>query len=133
MLKDIAIPVVEGIIVAIIKEGTTTEPEYNVYLINTQNIPLKNVLVSSTGYGVVKEEQVTTSTLRFYFEEVETASFVKIEGLTEELFAIANEYWVSYYIDGTIYDKKYIFLPETITENNFTIVPIILKKGVMIK
>jgi hypothetical protein len=44
-----------------------------------------------------------------------------------------NEYWVSFYIDKVIHDKKFIFLPGTINEEFFTSVPIIFKKGVMIR
>jgi hypothetical protein len=32
-----------------------------------------------------------------------------------------------------MHDKKYIFLPETIKEENYIMVPFINKKGVMIK
>ena len=34
---------------------------------------------------------------------------------------------------NVMYDKKYIFLPETIKEENFVLIPYINKKGVMIK
>jgi hypothetical protein len=50
----------------------------------------------------------------------------------EDVFRLANEYWVSFYIDGVIYDKKFIFLPETINPTFFTTVPVIGKKGVLI-
>jgi len=30
--------------------------EYNVYLINLKNSDIKNVLITSTGYGVINEE-----------------------------------------------------------------------------
>jgi len=33
-------------------------------------------------------------------------------------FHLYSEYWVSYYIDGQIYDKKFIFVPDSITEEN---------------
>jgi len=32
-----------------------------------------------------------------------------------------------------MYDKKYVFVPESITEENFTHVPVLNKKGVMIR
>jgi hypothetical protein len=50
----------------------------------------------------------------------------------DDVFRLNNEYWLSFYIAGVIYDKKFIFLPETINENFFTLVPVIEKKGVLI-
>jgi hypothetical protein len=44
-----------------------------------------------------------------------------------------NEYWVSFYIGKNIYDKKFIFLPESISEDNFTRVPFINRMGVIIR
>jgi hypothetical protein len=43
---------------------------------------------------------------------------VKIEPISPEVFHINNEYWVSYYIGNQIFDKKFIFVPESIREEN---------------
>lgn len=32
-----------------------------------------------------------------------------------------------------MYDKKYVFVPESVKEENFTLVPLINKRGVMIR
>jgi hypothetical protein len=45
---------------------------------------------------------------------------------------LTNEYWLSFYIDNTIYDKKYIFLPESIVDDNLSKVPLVNKPGVII-
>ena len=66
-------------------------------------------------------------------DEVSPKSFVKFEPMIETLFGLNNEYWVSFYINKVMYDKKYIFLPETIKEENLILIPYINKKGVMIK
>ena len=58
---------------------------------------------------------------------------MKIEPIMEDVFSLSNEYWVSFYIDKIIYDKKFIFLPETISSEYFTQIPILNKRGVMIK
>ncbi len=49
------------------------------------------------------------------------------------ILSINNEFWLSYYVNGVIYDKKFIFLTESITESNFMRIPIVNKPGVMIK
>ena len=56
-----------------------------------------------------------------------------IEPIMEEVFGLTNEYYVSYFMDGTMYDKKYLFLPETIDEKYLTTVPIMNEKGVLLK
>jgi hypothetical protein len=47
-------------------------------------------------------------------------------------FGLSNEFWVSFYIGEQVYDKQFVFLPETITPANFTMVPVLERKGVMI-
>lgn len=136
MRKDIDIPVVEGISVAVVKElneEKTTEV-YNVYILNQKSEPIDDVLVSSRGYGQNKStgEKITSSTLRHYIGTVKKKSFAKIEPIIEEVFGINNEYWVSFYVGSKIFDKKFIFLPETIVDENMVIVPLIEKTGVLI-
>jgi hypothetical protein len=133
MIKDIPQLVVENVALAIIKEkNELNETVWNTYLINMKDVKLEGVLVTSTGYGQINDEKVRTSTLRHFLDEVEPKSFVKIEPIIEEVFGVNNEYWLSFYLDQKMYDKRYVFLAESITEANFTMVPIINKKGVMI-
>lgn len=134
MKKDIEPPVVEDIAVAVVKEkNELNEDEWNVYLVNLKKVKIEGVLVSSHGYGSVNGEAVKTSTLRHFLDEVEPKSFKMFEPIMETLFGLNNEYWVSFFVNNVMYDKKYIFLPETIKEENFILVPYINKKGVMIK
>ncbi|MCX6294924.1 MAG: hypothetical protein NTX97_02470 [Bacteroidetes bacterium] len=134
MKKDITPPLVENIAVAVVKElNELNETEWNVYLLNLKNEKIEGVLVSSHGYGNINGEDVKTSTLRHFLDDVPTKSFVKFEPIMETLFALNNEYWVSFFLNNVMYDKKYIFLPETIKEENFILIPYINKKGVMIK
>jgi hypothetical protein len=134
MKKDITPPAVEDIAVAIIKEeNELAETEWNVYLINLKQIPIEGVLVSSQGYGMFEGKEVRTSTLRHFLDQVEPGAYQRIEPIMENLFGLNNEFWVSFYINKVMYDKKYIFLPETIREENFMLIPYINKKGVMIR
>lgn len=136
MKKDIEILQVEGVSVAVVKElnEEKTQEVYNVYLLNKKEVQIENVLVSSKGYGENKltGEVVKTSILRHFLGDVEPKSFVKIEPIIEEVFGLNNEYWVSFVCDNKMYDKKYIFLAETIIPNNMVNVPLIGGKGVVI-
>lgn len=134
MKKDITPPEVKDIAVAVVQEqNELAEMEWNVYLINLKTELIEGVLVSSMGYGHYNDEEVKTSTLRHFLDEVEAKSFKKIEPISDAVFGLNNEFWVSFFINKVMYDKKYIFLPETIKEENFVLVPYLNKKGVMIK
>ncbi|MFM2207026.1 MAG: hypothetical protein RL213_1001 [Bacteroidota bacterium] len=135
MLKDIHRPEVENLALAVVmeKDEETGETVWNVYLLNLYEQELTGVLVASKGYGELNGEPVKTSVLRHLFEHVAPLDFVKIEPIMPQLFGLSNEYWVSFYLDRQIYDKKYVFLPESITQQNFTAIPFINKPGVMIR
>ncbi|HOY49915.1 MAG TPA: hypothetical protein PK281_11000 [Flavobacteriales bacterium] len=133
MIKDIHTPEVTDIAIAVVREAGEEGDVWNVYLVNLKDVAIESVLVSSTGYGTVNDEPVKTSVLRHFLDRVGPMSFVKIEPIIEDVFVLNNEYWVSFYIDKVIHDKKFIFLPGTINEAFFTSVPIVFKKGVMIK
>lgn len=134
MLKDIPELVVEDIAVAIVKEKDEHDEEvWNVYFLNLKNAPVEGVLVTSNGYGEIAGEKRKTSTLRHFLDKVEARSFSKIEPIMEYVFGLSNEYWVSFFYNGHMYDKKYVFLPESIREENYTTIPLLNKKGVLIK
>lgn len=134
MKKDIEFPAVTDVAVAIITEkNELNQDEWNVYLINLKDQPIEGVLVSSRGYGEVNQEKRKTSELRHFLNVVGKKSFAKIEPIVEDVFGLNNEYWVSFYLGEKMYDKKFIFLPETISEKNLISIPIINKKGVLIK
>lgn len=132
MIKDIVFPEVEDVAVAIVQEIEGLD-EYAVYLINLKQNSISNVLVTSTGYGVINEAHRKTSTLRHFFEEIKSHDYIQIEPITKEVFGLSNEYWVSFTLDNQLLDKKFIFLPETIVPENFITIPVVNKKGVLIK
>jgi hypothetical protein len=133
MKKDIHAPTVEDIVMAIVLEENDGQNIWNVFLINLHIVPIKNVIVTSRGYGEINGEQRSTSTLRHFYEEIPDLEFTRGEPIMENTFGMTNEYWVSFYIDGQVYDKKYVFLPESISEKNFTMVPLLNVAGVMIR
>jgi hypothetical protein len=133
MKKDLPDNLVEEISVAVVLENETPESKvWNVYLINLKDTPIETVLITSKGYGLIDGKDLKTSTLRHKLEKVDANSFAKIEAIDDEVFGLNNEYWVSYYIGKDIFDKKFIFLPESIVESNFIKIPLVNKPGVMV-
>ena len=133
MLKDILVESIDGIAVAIIHElSDEMEMVYNVYAINYSKHLLEGVLVSSKGYGKINGEDKTTSALRHFLDTMPALSYCKIEPIPEELFVLNNEYWMSYYVEGKIYEKKYVFEANSINEESFEIVSLINKPGLLL-
>lgn len=133
MRKDIHIPKVEDVSMAVVKETSQADAEWGVYLINQKNVALENIIVSSKGYGVIDEEQIKTSTLRHFFDSVEPNATQKVEKIMPEVFGLNNEYMLTFYIDGTIYDRKFIFVPDSIVEENLIPIPLVELPGILIK
>jgi len=134
MKKDISPPLVENIAIAIVKEvNDQQEEEWNVYLLNLKQENIEGVLVTSKGYGIYNNEDVKTSVLHHSLDSIKGNDFKKIEPIVENVFGLSNEFWVSFFIKNVMYDKKYVFLPESIKIENFIQIPIINKKGVIIK
>lgn len=132
MKKDIEIPEVKNVTVAIVREQTLFETyDWKVYLINNNSVQLENTLVSSTGYGEKDGKLQKTSTLRHFLETVPAKSTALVEPIDENVFHLNNEYWVSYYIGDQIYDKKFVFVPETINENNLTYIKELELEGIL--
>lgn len=137
MRKELIGPKVEDVAVAIVQEiGENNKPIYNTYLLNLkENEILEGIIITSRGFGedVHTGEKVKTSMLRHCLEILLPNEAARIEPIMEEVFGLTNEYWVSFWINDKMYDKKYIFLPETIQEKNLKVIPVLGLKGVMIK
>ena len=131
MKKDIDFPKVEGVSMAITRQRNRESNEYDyfVYLINDKDEVLENVLVNSYGYS--KNQETKTSTLRHFVEEVAPLSSYRVEPIMPDLFKLVNRYWVSFYIDGQVYDKKFIFVPDSITDKNFSFLESVQLEGVL--
>lgn len=133
MLKDIPQLKVENVAVAVVKEQSNGADVWNAYIINLKNEVLEGVLITSKGYGMIEGEERKTSTLRHFIENIPPLSCAMIEPITDNVLNLNNEYWVSFYLNNTMYDRKYVFLPGVINEDFFTNIPLLDKRGVMIR
>jgi hypothetical protein len=124
---------VKDIAVAVVPEDEDGEITWMVYLLNLKNKELTNIIVTANGYGEVNDKPAKTSTLRYFIEKIAPRGYSPVELIMKDVFGLNNEYWVSFYIGQNIYDKKFVFLAESILESNFVTIPLLDKKGVMIK
>ena len=132
MKKDINLPEVKNVTLAVVREkNLLNQDEWKVYLINNNNFPIENTLVASRGYGEKDGEEQRTSTLRHFLETVKEKNFAIVESIDPKVFHLNNEYWVSYYIGREIYDKRFVFVPDSICEANLVFIKEIEKEGVL--
>lgn len=122
MKKDIIFHPVEGVKVAIVREtNELNEVQWNVIVINKNEKPITGVFVTSKGYGNTESgmnADIKTSTLRHFFPEIKPADYVVVEPIMPDVFPLNNEFWISYFLGNQIYDKKFIFVPDSIVEDN---------------
>ncbi len=135
MKKDIPNLKVKEVGIAIVpKDESNLEDElWDVFIVNFKREKIDSVLITSRGYGEMKGEKTSTTTLRHFFDSIGAVTAVQVEPIQPQLFAIANEYWVSFVYDSYMYDKKFVFVQGSISKQNLTTIPIINRKGVLIK
>lgn len=131
MKKDIEIPIVKDVYVAVAHEWNKEflSKDWNAYIINNRNTSIEMALVVSKGY----EGDVKTSTMRYAFGEVKAKGFEKIEMITEDVLSLNNEFYLTYYADNKLYEKRFVFEKNTVSENNLVRIPLLEMEGVFAK
>lgn len=126
------IPKVEGVFLALLEEKDNGE--YAVYLVNDRKDIMEGIIVTSVGFGenLQSGEALKTATLRHSLEVLLPEEYAKIELIIPEVFGLYNEYWVSFWIDEVLYDKKFLFLPDSIKIEDFTVLPRFNKRGIFL-
>tara|TARA_R110002167_G_scaffold13570_5_gene56207 strand:- start:4604 stop:4999 length:396 start_codon:yes stop_codon:yes gene_type:complete len=127
--KDIEIPIAKDVYVALIHEWNDEflSKDWNAYIINDRDTQIDMVLVVSVGYDGDRK----TSTMRHGIGVVGAKSYEKIELLQEEVLALNNEFFVTYYADNKLYEKRFLFETHSVNENALIPIPIIGKDGVL--
>ncbi|MFT5242428.1 MAG: hypothetical protein ACJA1H_000488 [Glaciecola sp.] len=131
MKKDIHIPKVEDVFVAVVQEQ---HPEYktddwNAYIINNKDVDLDTVLITSKGYS----EEKITPVMRHTIKLLPARSYAKIEFMQNDLLKLNNEFKVSFFEGNQMFDKIYVFRRDTINEKALQILPLMQLKGVLVK
>ena len=135
MKSDIKIPKVENVFLAAVQEWSDDFMEniWNVYLVNDSDFDLDSVMVVSKAFGTIDGEMKKTSLLRHVFMQVPAVSVVKIEMVEKSVLRLNNEFMVTYFIGSTLYDKKFIFKAQSITQDYVEEVPILFVDGVIVR
>ncbi len=132
MKKDIILPKVDRVDVVVILEDELTN-EYNVYLWNHSEDIIEGIIITSAGFGEdsLTGEKILTATLRHSLEVLLPNEVAKIEVIMPEVFGLYNEYWLSFWVNDVLYDKQFLFPPESIIPSKFKLINQFGKKGVL--
>ena len=135
MKKDIIVPEVENVFLAVIHEWSDDfmEKVWYAYLVNDSDFLIESVMVVSKAFGTIEGEMKKTSLLRHAFVEIPAVSVVKIEMIEKSVLTLDNEFMLTFFMDNKLYDKKFIFKANTIDEKNVEEVPILFVEGIIVK
>lgn len=133
MKKDIELPEVSDVFMAVVKEYNKEFQceDWNAYIINNKNVDLEMVLIVSKGYD--EDKLIETAVLRHKIEKLPAQSFAKVELLQEDVLKLTNFFNVTFFENSQMFDKKYLFEKGTIKEGNLRNVPMLNKRGIVIK
>lgn len=131
MKKDIVIPKVEDVYMAVVHEYNAIYKtnDWNAYIINTKEVGLDMVIIVSEGFSETKK----TATFRKRIDKLPAKSYAKVELMQEDLFALNNSFKVSFFEGNTMLDKTYVFRKNTINIKALQPIPLMKVKGVLIK
>jgi hypothetical protein len=135
MKKDIIIPEVENVFVAVVQEWSDDfmEKVWYAYLVNDSDFLIEGAMVVSKAFGTIDGEMKKTSLLRHAFAQVPAVSVVKIEMIEKSLLVLNNEFMVSFFIGSKLFDKKFIFKANSIHEDFVEEVPILFVDGIIVR
>lgn len=135
MRDELKGPKADNVGIAVVETiNQENEKEYNVYLVNLREDIMEGIIIASKGYGTnpTTGEKLKTSTLRHSLEVLLPNEAAKVEPIMPEVFGLANEFWVSFWINDDMYDKKFVFVPGSISEDNMKEIPVLGQRGVLI-
>ncbi|CAL2062268.1 hypothetical protein [Tenacibaculum sp. 190524A05c] len=131
MRKDIEISEVTGIEMAVVLEHNETHntEDWYVYLINNKNVDLDMAIIVSQGFS----EKKTTTVFRKKIDKLKANSFVKVEMIHPDVFALNNRFQVSFFEGTQIFEKTFLFKENTIKEGSLRMISSLNKRGVLVK
>lgn len=135
MKKDIEIPIVENIEIVVLKEFNEDylQDSWYAYLFNNSTSPIEAVMIVSKAEGTIDGEQRNSSLFRHAFKSLAPNESQKVELLEESIFQLDNTFMLTFFQEGKLFDKNYVFPANTIKEENATDLPFSTKKGILSK
>ncbi|PCH52774.1 MAG: hypothetical protein COC22_03580 [Flavobacteriaceae bacterium] len=133
MKKDLQIPEVTNVFIAVVKEYNNEFKceDWNAYIINNKEVAIEMVLIVSKGYD--EDKLLETSIMRKKIEKLPAKSFAKIELLQDEVLTISNFFNITFFEGNQLFYKKYLFKKGSLKEGALRNIPLLNKRGVLVK
>jgi hypothetical protein len=133
MKKDIEIPQVKDVFMAIVKEYNEDFKcdDWNAYIINNKEVDLEMCLIVSKG-----DEETTklkTSVLRKKIDKLPAKSYAKVEYINPAVLRLNNIFEVTFFEGNKMFDKTYTFKKGTVKDGALRVLPLLHKEGVLVK
>lgn len=131
MKKDIEIPEYKELSLAIVKEYNEAfkSDDYYAYLINQGEKQLDTVLVVSQA----EKDGKKSSLMRHKIEQLPAGTAAKVELIQEEVLMLNNQFSISFFIDTTLYDKRFVVKSGAFKEGALRQIKALNKRGLLIK
>jgi hypothetical protein len=104
MRKDIEIPEVKDVYIGIVNSEEDPD-QWIVYLINNGLEPIESCMLVSRGSH---SDGRKTSTFRHAYKVIPALSNQKVELMIREVFNFKNEFLLTYFQNGKLYDKTFV-------------------------
>lgn len=129
MRKDIEVPKAENVHIVAVHEWDKdfTGQDWNIYVVNDRNDEISMVLVMSRG----NSEERKTTTLRHSLGNIPPKTSAKVELITPQVFEFTNEYFLTFFAENKLFERKFTFSPNSIAEDNLIEVPIMGGTGIL--
>lgn len=130
MKKDIKIPEVKDVYVAVVQEEHLEykTQDWNAYIINNSDKDLDTVLIVSKGFN----DKKMTPPMRHALTKLPARSFAKIEYLQEKVLELNNEFKITFFEGNQMFDKTYLFRKNTINLKALQTIPLMQLEGVLV-
>jgi len=131
MRKDIHIPDVEDVYLAVVQEQHLEYKtmDWYAYVINNSDADIEMILIVSKGYSSEK----VTPPMRHQLPLLPAHSYAKVEYLQEKVLALNNEFKLTFFKDNQMFDKTYFFEKNAINTKALQNIPLMKLKGILRK
>ncbi|WP_299121786.1 hypothetical protein [uncultured Winogradskyella sp.] len=131
MKKDITIPEVKDVHVAVVQEEHIEykTQDWNAYIINNTDKDLETVLIVSQGFS----DKKMTPPMRHTISKLPARSYAKIEYLQEKVLELNNSFKITFFEENRMFDKTYLFRKNTINKRALQNLPLMQLKGILVK
>lgn len=133
MKKDIQIPEIKNVFMAIVKEYNDDFKcdDWNAYLVNDRNEDIEMAIIVSKGYD--EDTLKETSLMRKTIQKLPAKSYAKVEVIMPDLFKMTNFFNTTFFVGNTMYEKKYVFEKNTIKDGALRMITQMNKEGIIVK